>query len=608
MLNANLLFLERGMIMNSKLRFIKRVIKITKLLICSNKLLYTGCFAISIFIGVLPIISAYVWKLLLDSIQYINENKDFFVIINFLILLGIVKLIGVILSDINVDLRSLQADCFNVYLTDKLLDVLNNSQLSCFDDSEYYNDYDMVCNQSLQKSIEIGTSLSSIIISVISIMTSFFVLISLNPVLIFMIMLVGIPSLFAQTTISKKMFRVFESRVEKLRYTQFLKSFMVQYNNIKEIKILNAGGYFKKQILTLYKQYIRENKHLIREFNIKKIIVNFIQLFVSISIQIFLVMCVLKKGHSIGNIVFYLQTYLNAESAIAVIFSDFSRIYESDMYIQKLLAFLERSDSEMTKKIKSEEFTKISFEGVSFSYPDETRKALTNINVLIQKGKSYAIVGKNGSGKSTFVKLLLNLYDQYDGKIFYNSLDLKKYSIKNYSEKFGVIFQDFTRYPLSVRENVGISNTNEIENLKHIIEATTASGANDFIEELPKKYETNLFKQWTSGTDLSIGQWQRIGFARAVFKNGDILVMDEPTSALDAFAEREIVEMANKYCKTQSKTSILISHRLSNVKDADMILVFDQGTIIEQGTHEELMDKKGLYYELFTVQAESYND
>ena len=152
-------------------------------------------------------------------------------------MLGIVKLIGVILSDINVDLRSLQADCFNVYLTDKLLDVLNNSQLSCFDDSEYYNDYDMVCNQSLQKSIEIGTSLSSIIISVISIMTSFFVLISLNPVLIFMIMLVGIPSLFAQTTISKKMFRVFESRVEKLRYTQFLKSFMVQYNNIKEIKI-----------------------------------------------------------------------------------------------------------------------------------------------------------------------------------------------------------------------------------------------------------------------------------------------------------------------------------------------------------------------------------
>ena len=105
---------------------------------------------------------------------------------------------------------------------------------------------------------------------------------------------------------------------------------------------------------------------------------------------------------------------------------------------------------------------------------------------------------------------------------------------------------------------------------------------------------------------MSIGQWQRIGFARAVFKNGDILVMDEPTSALDAFAEREIVEMANKYCKTQSKTSILISHRLSNVKDADMILVFDQGTIIEQGTHEELMDKKGLYYELFTVQAESY--
>lgn len=595
------------MIMNNKLKFIKRVIKITKLLICSNKHLYIGCLAISIFIGGLPIISAYVWKLLLDSIQYVNGKQGFFVIIMFLILLGTVKLLGVILGDISADLRSLQADCFNVYLTDKLLDVLNNSELSCFDNSEYYNDYDMVCNQSLQKSIEIGSSLSSIIISIISIMTSFFVLSSLNPALIFMILLVGMPSLFAQTTISKKMFKVFENRIEKLRYTQFLKSFMVQYNNIKEIKILNAGGYFKKQILALYRQYIKENKHLIREFNIKKIIVNFVQLFVSIGIQIYLLLSVLRNGHSIGNIVFYLQTYLNAESAIAGIFTDFSRIYESDMYIQKLLIFLEKSDSGSSKEIKDEKFTEISFEGVSFSYPGETRKALDNINVLIQKGKSYAIVGKNGSGKSTFVKLLLNLYDQYDGKIFYNSYDLKKYNIKNYSEKFGVIFQDFTRYPLSVRENIGISNVNEIENLNHIIEVATVSGAHDFIEELPKKYETNLFKQWTSGTDLSIGQWQRIGFARAVLKNGDLLVMDEPTSALDAFAEKEIVEMANEYCKTQSKTSILISHRLSNVKDADMILVFDQGSIIEKGTHEELMDKKGLYYELFTVQAESYN-
>lgn len=594
--------------MTSKLSFIKRVFRITKILACSNKPLYFGCLLLSALSGVLPVINAYVWKLLLEAIQYIDNQKQFFIVILFLILLGVVKLVEVLLSDVNADLKSLQADYFNIYITDKLLDVINDSELSCFDKSEYYNDYDMVCNQSLQKSMEISGSLSNIVIGVISIATSFIVLSSLNPILILLILMLGMPSLFAQTAISKKMFQIFESRIENLRYTQFLKSFMVQYNNIKEIKILDAGTYFKNRIIILYRQYVKENKFLIREFNIKKFVVNLVQLLVSISIQVFMLFSILKKNYSIGNIVFYLQTYLNAESSIASIFTDFSKIYESDMYIKKLLEFLKKSNTDNAKIIRDEEFKNIIFNNVSFSYPGEHKKVLNGINVSIEKGKSYAIVGKNGSGKSTFVKLLLNLYSEYEGGIFYNGLDLKKYTISNYSSKFGVIFQDFTRYPLSVRENIGISNTEEIDNIEHIIEVATSSGANEFIEELPKAYETNLFKQWTSGTDLSIGQWQKIGFARAIFKKGDLLVMDEPTSALDAFAEKEIVEMASEYCRSQHKTSILISHRLSNVKEVDEILVFDRGYIVENGTHKELMNKKGLYYDLFTVQADSYTD
>lgn len=593
-------------VLTNKILFMKRVFKITKILMLSNKKLYFVCLFLSMVSGVLPIISSYVWKLLLDAIQY--SDGEITTIISFIILLGIVKLISVLLSDINADLRNLQSDFFNIYLTDRLLDVINQSELSCFDNSEYYNDYDMVCNQSLQKTVEIGNSLSSIIISIISIITSFVVLSSLNPFLIILILLLGMPSLFAQTAISKKMFEVFESRIEKLRYTQFLKSFMIQYNNIKEIKILDAGNYFKNRIISLYKQYIKENKKLIKEFNIKKFTVNSIQLVVSICIQIFMIFSILKSKNSIGNIVFYLQTYLNAESAIAGIFTEFSRIYESDMYIQKLLIFLERSNDENALNNRDEKFKEITFENVSFSYPGDKRKVLKNISVSIKKGKSYAVVGRNGSGKTTFIKLLLNLYNQYEGKISFNLFDLKRYKISNYSSKFGVIFQDFTRYPLSVRENIGISNTTEIDKLEKIKKAAMSSGANDFIEDLPNSYETNLFKQWTSGTDLSIGQWQKIGFARAIFKKSELLVMDEPTSALDAFAEKEIVEMMRSHCKSENKTSILISHRLSNVKDVDEILVFEQGCIVERGTHEALMSKRGLYYELFTIQAESYAD
>lgn len=594
--------------MTNKLKFIKRIFKITELLFFSQKKIYCLCLIISILTGILPVISAYVWKLLLDAIQYTPVDERILKVTIFLVLLGGVKLSSGLLSDLNNDLKNLQADYFNIYITDKLLSIINKTELSNFDDSDYYNNYDMVCNQSLQKTFEIGSALSNIIISMISIAASFVVLSRLKPILMILILVIGMPSLFAQTAISKKMFKVFESRIEKLRYTQFLKSFMIQYNNIKEIKILSAGDYFKRQIIDLYVTYVKENKKLIKEFTVKRFAVNIIQMIVSVFIQILMTLNIIIRNNSIGDAMFYLQTYINAETSIGKIFYDISKIYESDLYIEKLLEFLNGDNiSGRGKEELDEEFKSITFKNVSFTYPKGKEPVLKNINLTIEKGKKYAIVGKNGSGKSTFIKLLLNLYSNYDGAIFFNNIDLNEFNIKNYTGKFGVIFQDFTRYPLSVRDNIAIGNYKEIDNIKMVKEIAVLCGANDFIEKLSQNYDTNLFKQWSSGTDLSLGQWQRIGFARAVFRRGDLLIMDEPTSALDAFAEKEIVEMAEQYCISHNRTSVLISHRLSNVKNVDEILVFDNGEIVEKGTHRELIEKKGLYYNLFTTQADSYN-
>lgn len=601
--------MKKGMSDNMKsfLQFAKRVVKIINLLFVSNKKLYILSVSLSIIAGIIPIITAYIWKLLLDEIEQNSTNMIQMTVV-WLVILGLVKLISDIFSEINIDIKSLQADYFNSYITDKLLDVINKSDLSCFDNSNYYNDYDMVCNQSLQKTIEIGSTISNIIVSFITLFSSFIILFGLNPVLLICTILLGMPALFAQTSISKKMFSIFENRIEDLRYTQFIKSFIIHYDNIKEIKVLSAGNYFKQRIISLYMKYISENECLIKEFNIKKSIVGFIQFIVSIIIQIFIMMLIFIKQHSVGNIIFYLQTYQTAESSISVIFTEFSKVYESDMYIKKLLEFLNQEKKNKSRIVKNDEFNQIKFCDVSFSYPGESRFALKDINITIEKGKSYAIVGRNGSGKSTFIKLLLNLYDEYAGNIFYNAYDLKKYAIKDYEKKFGVIFQDFTRYPLTVRENIGISEESQIDNISKIQDIAITSGADEFIVKLPKGYETNLYRQWTSGTDLSLGQWQKIGFSRAIYRDCQLLLMDEPTSALDAFSEKAIIDQAKMYCKENDITSILISHRLSNVKEVDEILVFDEGRIVEKGSHDDLIRRRGLYYQLYMTQAKSYRN
>jgi ATP-binding cassette subfamily B protein len=227
-----------------------------------------------------------------------------------------------------------------------------------------------------------------------------------------------------------------------------------------------------------------------------------------------------------------------------------------------------------------------------------------DVSFEIKAGEKIAFVGQNGAGKTTLTKLILRFYEPTSGEILLDGININRYNKADYQEYFGVLFQDFFRYEFSVKENIAIGKIDEIDNQQRIEKAAELSLADEVVSELKYGYEQQLGKRFVKGQELSGGQWQKIALARAYMKNAEVMILDEPTSALDAKAESEVFERFIGLIK--NKTSVIISHRFSTVRQADRIIVLENGQILESGTHEQLMENNKLYAQLFTLQAEGY--
>ena len=284
-------------------------------------------------------------------------------------------------------------------------------------------------------------------------------------------------------------------------------------------------------------------------------------------------------------------------------------IYEGTLFVDNLMSFLAEKPSIASPQapvavMRGQPHT-IEFKNVSFSYPGSPKKVLDNVSVKFSPGETAVLVGLNGAGKTTFIKLLTRLYDPTEGQIFLDGHDLREYDTQELYKLFGIIFQDFGKYAVSVSENISYGNIDATPDIEKIKKAAHQSNIDKYIEKLPDGYNTKLMKFFDpEATELSIGQWQKLAVARAFYSDADILILDEPTASLDAIAEQEIFNQFDSLRK--DKTTLFVSHRLSSATIASKIVVLEYGKVVEEGTHKELMSRQGRYYELFTTQADRY--
>ena len=284
-----------------------------------------------------------------------------------------------------------------------------------------------------------------------------------------------------------------------------------------------------------------------------------------------------------------------------------SSLYDGAVFLDDYTAFLELGEETATTRARGTldgPFEVLRVDDLHFTYPGSERSALEGVDLEIRAGEVVALVGENGSGKTTLAKLLAGLYAPTSGRVSWDGVDLTTIDPASVRDHVAVIFQDFTRYRLTARENIGLGRDDRLHDTALVRAAAEAAGAAPFLERLPQQYESLLAKDLAGGHDLSVGQWQRVALARAFFRDAPFLVLDEPTAALDPRAEHALFAQMRRLAA--GRTVLLISHRFSSVRDADRILVLDDAHLVEQGTHDELLALDGRYAELFRLQAAAY--
>ena len=392
------------------------------------------------------------------------------------------------------------------------------------------------------------------------------------------------------------------------RQMDYLRYLGVSKESAKELKVFGLNRHLTDRFANLSDQIYDENVSLAKR---RFLASSFLTLLTTVGYYggyIYIIYLTLAGRLSVGTLQFLAGAIAGASINLQSIFSTFSGIADQSLFLSDLLSFLE-----LRPTVRSKENglpcprpirRGIEFQNVSFAYPGTSRLVLKDLNLRLDQGERIALIGENGEGKTTIVKLLMRLYDPTAGAIQLDGVDLREYDLEDYASQVAVIFQDFMRYDMTARENIAIGRITETENLPSIVAAARKSMAEEVIRKLPAGYEQMLGRRFDGGVDLSGGEWQKVALARAYLRDAQVLILDEPTASLDARSEHEVFKRFAEL--TEGKLSVLISHRFSTVKMADRIIVLEKGQISEQGTHEQLIARGARYAEMFDMQASNY--
>jgi ATP-binding cassette, subfamily B, bacterial len=376
----------------------------------------------------------------------------------------------------------------------------------------------------------------------------------------------------------------------------------------KELKLFGLKDFLIERFTRLSDQIYRENVDLARRRLIAGSFLSMIGTAGYYSAYVYVIWRTVTGSLSIGTLTFLTGAIVQASGNIQQIFSSLSSIADQALFLTDLLAFFEMQPTIRSKPHALPAPRPIvrgfEFRNVSFRYPGTSRLVLNSLDFHLRAGERVALIGKNGEGKTTLVKLMTRLYDPVEGQVLLDGVDLREYRLEDLYREIGVIFQDFMRYEMTARENIAVGRIDEINNLPLLKTAADKSMADEVIERLPRDYEQMLGRRFENGVDLSGGEWQKIALARAYLRDAQVLILDEPTAALDARSEFEVFQRFAEL--TAGKSALFISHRFSTVRMADRIVVLENGKIAEDGNHEELLNLGGRYAEMFEMQAASY--
>jgi ATP-binding cassette subfamily B protein len=490
---------------------------------------------------------------------------------------------------------------------DRVLDVATAVDPKAYETPEFFDRLRRAQSAGLTRPLQMVNGLGTLTTSLVTLAGIGIALVAIQPLLIPFLVLGYGPMWFASTRNSKALFRFVLDLTEDDRQRAYLQQVLAGRDEAKEVRAFGLAPLLRGRYERLYDERIAKLRHLARRRLVRSLAAAAGTSGLTVVTLGLLGYLYVDGRMTLASLGAAVAGLLQLSARLAGVAAGAGALYESSLFVDDYQAFVDLVDRTTPESEPSGDlpaFDHLVADGLTFTYPGSTRPALRDVSIELRAGEIVALVGENGSGKTTLAKLLAHLYAPDAGRILWDGQDTAALEATQVRRSIAVIFQDFVRYRLPARENIGAGRHERFDDLEAIVEAARAAGADGFLSRLPAGYETSLGKEFRGGTDLSVGQWQRVALARAFFRDAPFVILDEPTAALDPRAEHELFEHIRSLFRGRSV--LLISHRFSSVRSADRIYVLRQGSLVEEGTHDQLMADDGTYAELFRLQASSY--
>ena len=571
--------------------------------------------------GVLPVVSAYISRDLLNAISDlilkglgapdgISEIISTFSPVLWLLFFEfLLSFLQRTVSRLDGIVSSLAGELVSNHIRMKIICKAKTVDQASFDRPEFYEKLENANREAGMRPVGIITSTFSVVSASISVASFIVVLATLSPLAPILIIAASFPGALINYLYRRRNFRYMRFHSKERRELNYYSGVLTNKDLVKEIKILDLGDTFVHKYKNVFKRYFKGIKSLVMREGVTQIIVGFLTAIVNIALFAYIAYNVVFNQGQIGDYSLYTGALTSIAGYVTTLINSTARIYEGTLFVDNMITFMKEEPKIVSLlpegRTPAEGEHTLELRGVSFRYPGTDRDVIRNVNLTLRSGESTVLVGLNGAGKTTLIKLIMRLYDPTEGVILLDGHDIREYDPKAYYDMFGIIFQDYAKFAVSARENVEFGDVNSEHTDERVREACRDGGAEDFLSELPLALDTPLTRMFEEeGVELSGGQWQKLSIARAFYKSSEILILDEPTAALDPLAEADVFERFS--ILSQGKISIFISHRLSGAVTANNIVVLEHGTVVERGSHEELMAQGGKYFHLFSTQAKRY--
>ena len=574
----------------------------------TNPRLTVALGALTAFAGVLPAGIAWVGARIVDAVvTAVATTHDPRAALRYVLIEGVlVASMAVaqrLLTLAQSLLRAQLGQRVNVMILEKAITL----ELAHFEDADFYDKLTRARREASSRPLSLVLRTFGLVQNAVSIVSFAVLLAQFSPWAVVVLIAAGLPAFVAEAKFSGDAFRLFRWRSPETRMQLYLETVLAREDHAKEVQLYGLGQRFLERYRDIFRRLYREDRALAIRRDSWGLGLGLIATVTLYGAYAWIAIEAVQGVITLGEMTMYLMLFRQGQSAVSASLAAIGGMYEDNLYLSTLYEYLETEvlspGGAMMHGPRPEDGVR--FESVSFSYPGASEPALEDIDLHLPPGASVALVGENGSGQTTLIKLLTRLYRPTRGRILLDGLDLGEWDAVTLRERIGVIFQDFARYQMQVGENIGAGDERFFEDEPRWRAAAGRGQADEFIETLPSGYHTQLGKWFRKGLELSGGQWQKIALSRAFMRTrADILVLDEPTAAMDAQAEADVFEHFRRLA--EGRITILISHRFSTVRMADQIVVLERGRIVEHGSHDTLVALGGRYAHLFALQARGY--